>query len=189
MELNDIMNAAIAEMVKKEVARQLATTQQTTRIGTITDVTGPKVRFDGEESASGKAYKCLKSYNPVKDDRVILQKVGNSWVIQNRVDGELVSAPLNHSHPNYIPKAYGYGAPNNDPNQITDTGAYAITGSGVNTPPAGGDGWATILSVNPFGGTDRSFELGHKWNDPNGDLYYRRCTGSTWTAWKKITMV
>lgn len=59
-----------------------------TKLGTIpvTYTTGkPTVQFDGETSPSAKQYPYLASYTPVAGDRVLLVRVGNSWVIQGKI--------------------------------------------------------------------------------------------------------
>lgn len=59
-----------------------------TKLGTIpaSYTTGkPTVQFDGESSASTKQYPYLASYTPVAGDRVLLVRIGNSWVIQGKI--------------------------------------------------------------------------------------------------------
>ncbi|AGE61021.1 hypothetical protein FINN_28 [Bacillus phage Finn] len=41
----------------------------------------PKILFDGEQTPSGKTYKCLSSYHPIAGDRVLLARVSNTYVI------------------------------------------------------------------------------------------------------------
>jgi hypothetical protein len=59
-----------------------------TKLGTIpaSYTTGkPTVQFDGESSPSVKCYPYIESYTPSAGDRVLLIRVGNSWVIQGKV--------------------------------------------------------------------------------------------------------
>lgn len=56
----------------------------TFRLGTIpaTYTTGrPTITFDGEDTESTKAYPHLASYSPAANDRVLLARVGASWVV------------------------------------------------------------------------------------------------------------
>ncbi|QKN88221.1 receptor-binding protein [Bacillus phage Novomoskovsk] len=41
----------------------------------------PKILFDGEQTPSGKTYKCLSSYYPIAGDRVLLARVSNTYVV------------------------------------------------------------------------------------------------------------
>ena len=45
----------------------------------------PQVQFDGESSASTKQYPYLDSYTPAADDRVLVARVGKTWVILGKV--------------------------------------------------------------------------------------------------------
>ncbi len=45
----------------------------------------PIIRFSGETKPSQKPYKRLAAYNPVVGDRVILAKLGGSYVILGKV--------------------------------------------------------------------------------------------------------
>lgn len=63
----------------------VAVDREVFRIGTVVSVAGTAdratVRFDGETSASTKQYVALASITPAVDGRVLLARVGNSWVI------------------------------------------------------------------------------------------------------------
>lgn len=52
------------------------------RLGTIT---GGKVKFDGEESASQKTYKRLGSYTLTNGDRVLLVRISGTYVVLGKV--------------------------------------------------------------------------------------------------------
>ncbi|AGY48193.1 hypothetical protein Riggi_31 [Bacillus phage Riggi] len=41
----------------------------------------PQILFDGEQTPSGKTYKCLSSYYPIAGDRVLLARVSNTYVV------------------------------------------------------------------------------------------------------------
>jgi hypothetical protein len=45
----------------------------------------PKIIFDGETVVSGKAYPYLTSYAPAASDRVLLARVGGSFVVLGKV--------------------------------------------------------------------------------------------------------
>jgi len=45
----------------------------------------PTVQFDGESAASTKGYPCLGAYTPAANDRVLLAKVGNGYVILDKI--------------------------------------------------------------------------------------------------------
>ncbi|MED4586679.1 hypothetical protein P9578_28390 [Brevibacillus choshinensis] len=45
----------------------------------------PPVLFDGETTASTRIYPYLASYTPVANERVLLGKVGNGWVVLGKV--------------------------------------------------------------------------------------------------------
>lgn len=58
------------------------------RLGTIpaSYTTGrPPVLFDGETTASTRTYPYISNYSPTANDRVLLAKVGNGWVIVGKV--------------------------------------------------------------------------------------------------------
>lgn len=45
----------------------------------------PRVLFDGETTASARTYPYLSSYTPAANERVLLAKVGNGWVVLAKV--------------------------------------------------------------------------------------------------------
>lgn len=45
----------------------------------------PKIVFDGEAITSLKKYPCLGSYTPTANDRVLLLKVANSYVVLGKI--------------------------------------------------------------------------------------------------------
>lgn len=47
----------------------------------------PAILFDGETTVSTKTYHFLASYKPVASDRVVLAKIGGSFVILGKFDG------------------------------------------------------------------------------------------------------
>jgi len=57
------------------------------KLGTVTSTSGGvSVQFDGETTASAKKYKRLASYSsPTVSDRVLLVKVGGSYVILGKI--------------------------------------------------------------------------------------------------------
>lgn len=186
------MLEAIAELVEKEVRRQLENLQ-TTRLGTITDVNGPKVRFDGENAASGKAYKYVKSYSPVLNDRVLLLKVGNSWMIICRFDGALVGEGLYAPAGSYAPGGYGLGEMarlvSGDWNNQTKSGFY-MGSSMANKPPkdAGANtDWEYVLVISHNENPGWTWQLSMDFAGVNFSSRVR--ANGAWGAWKKITMV
>jgi len=62
--------------------------EETFRLATVTGLFengSAKVTFYGEEAESGKEYSYLASYFPTVNDKVIMARVGNSWVIMGRL--------------------------------------------------------------------------------------------------------
>lgn len=60
------------------------------RFGSISSIyaTGdPAIQFDGETIESGKTYKCLDCYHPKAGDRVLLARVGGSYVVLGKFGG------------------------------------------------------------------------------------------------------
>lgn len=58
------------------------------KLATVTELFpggAPKLKFDGEEITSGKEYKRLSSYSPLKDDRVLLLKTRRTYVILGKL--------------------------------------------------------------------------------------------------------
>lgn len=57
------------------------------KLGTVTSTSGGvSVQFDGETTPSAKKYKRLASYSsPAVNDRVLLIKVGGTYVILGKV--------------------------------------------------------------------------------------------------------
>lgn len=57
------------------------------KLATVTSTSGGvSVQFDGETTPSAKKYKRLASYsNPAVNDRVLLVKVGGSYVILGKI--------------------------------------------------------------------------------------------------------
>ena len=56
------------------------------KLGIVTSTSGGVfVRFDGETTASAKKYKRLANYSPTVSDRVLLVKVGGTYVILGKV--------------------------------------------------------------------------------------------------------
>jgi len=56
------------------------------KLGTVTSTSGGiYVQFDGETTASAKKYKRLANYSPTVSDRVLLVKVGGTYVILGKV--------------------------------------------------------------------------------------------------------
>ena len=57
------------------------------KLGTVTSISGGiSVQFDGETAPSSKKYKRLASYsNPAVNDRVLLIKVGGTYVILGKI--------------------------------------------------------------------------------------------------------
>lgn len=45
----------------------------------------PQVLFDGETIASTRTYPYLARYTPAANERVLLAKVGNGWVVIDKV--------------------------------------------------------------------------------------------------------
>lgn len=60
----------------------------TFRLGTIPDTYSsgrPTITFDGETTTSTKTYPYLSSYAPAANHRVLLARVGHTWVVVGRV--------------------------------------------------------------------------------------------------------
>ena len=57
------------------------------KLGTVTSTSGGvSVQFDGETTPSTKKYKRLASYsNPAVNDRVMMVKIGGSYVILGKI--------------------------------------------------------------------------------------------------------
>lgn len=56
------------------------------RLATVTNITsGVSVQFDEEGTASPKKYKRLASYTAVIGHRVLMAKVGSTWVILGQI--------------------------------------------------------------------------------------------------------
>lgn len=57
------------------------------KLGTVTSISGGiSVQFDGETAPISKKYKRLASYsNPAVNDRVLLIKVGGSYVVLGKI--------------------------------------------------------------------------------------------------------
>lgn len=57
------------------------------KLGTVTSTSGGvSVQFDGETTPSAKKYKRLASYSsPTVNDRVIMVKIGGSYVILGKI--------------------------------------------------------------------------------------------------------
>ncbi len=57
------------------------------RMAVVDNITGgrPYIRFYGENAASQKPYKYLLSYTPTSGDKVLVARVGKSYVILGKV--------------------------------------------------------------------------------------------------------
>lgn len=64
----------------------------------------PKVQFDGDDDVAEKGYSFLNSYNPVAGDKVLLQLIGNAYVIIGKINN-----PQN-STGGYTPPSGGGGS-------------------------------------------------------------------------------
>lgn len=54
----------------------------TFRLGEVTSITGGLfVKFDGETAASTKSYPKISTFAPAVADRVLLARVGSTWVV------------------------------------------------------------------------------------------------------------
>lgn len=59
-----------------------------TRLGTVASTYSggrPQVTFDGETGPSTRTYPYLASYVPAANDRVMLERAGNTWVVIGKV--------------------------------------------------------------------------------------------------------
>ena len=67
--------------------RDLFQTGKGYRMAVVSSVSSgrPMIRFFGENEASRKKYKYLQSYTPTAGDKVLLARVGNSYVILGKV--------------------------------------------------------------------------------------------------------
>lgn len=71
-----------------KIVKNASPQKDDSRMGNISSdyVSGrPKVKFDGESTASTQTYPYLSSYIPVANDRVVLFKVGAAWLILGKV--------------------------------------------------------------------------------------------------------
>jgi hypothetical protein len=134
---------SIRELIKEEIKKESAKGPTSyLRLGTIPAdyVSGrPRIIFDGEDAATSRTYPYLPSYVPRAGDRVVLAKVGHSWVILGRVEDSTDWAAVNHTHTR---------------SQITDFphksthasgGADALTPADIGAAPASHD--HTILKA------------------------------------------
>ena len=74
-------------------------------LGTVTAYTnnqGVKVRIDGESEATTKRYMWLSSYHPIVNDRVLIENVGDEYVILGKVTNDLASSALSWNEQNRI---------------------------------------------------------------------------------------
>jgi hypothetical protein len=68
--------------------KQLSTNEKAFSLGVIqSDYSSgrPKVKFDGDTTASSKQYPYLSSYTPASNDRVLLANIGGSHVIIGKI--------------------------------------------------------------------------------------------------------
>ena len=68
-------------------------------LGTVTgvdQVNGLTILIDGEEEATTKKYNYLSSYSPVVDDRILIEEVGDSYVIIGKVTDDYSTAGYAH---------------------------------------------------------------------------------------------
>jgi hypothetical protein len=90
-ELLKLLLDPIRELVVKVVRWFFDSGQATgyiVALGTVTsDYTSgrPRVKFDRDASASNKTYGYTGSYTPTANDRVVLLRCGNTWVIIGRL--------------------------------------------------------------------------------------------------------
>lgn len=45
----------------------------------------PRIRFEGEAASGQKHYPYLSSYTPAAGDRVVVARVGTSWVVMGKI--------------------------------------------------------------------------------------------------------
>ena len=111
--------------------------------------------------------------------------VGNLANLETTQKANLVAA-INDVRQNLLNKAVlkgeGYIA---DANNIEGMSTRVLPADGLNGPPVASDGWATILTASAVMDNDRAFQLGQKWNDTDGRLWYRR-RGSDWEKWSQV---
>ena len=70
-------------------------------LGTVTEINangGLKILLDGEATATTKTYKYLSSYVPKVNDRVLIEEIGDSYVIL----GSLISASADAGRANSL---------------------------------------------------------------------------------------
>lgn len=75
-------------MISENIFSPLPSEQKTNfKLATIISVTenGATVQFDGEETASTKIYKCLSTYTPTANDRVLMAWFSGSGVILGKI--------------------------------------------------------------------------------------------------------
>lgn len=86
---NELTSEVLLEIIDLRIAQRIAEMLMAeSRLGTIDPAytTGrPKVTFDGESTMSTRTYTYLSPYTPAAGDRVQLDRVGSTWVIQGRV--------------------------------------------------------------------------------------------------------
>lgn len=70
----------------KEIIREELSNQPGYKIGTIASASGkPTIIFAGEDQPSQKGYSYLASYIPAIGDRVLLAKIGGTYVILGKL--------------------------------------------------------------------------------------------------------
>lgn len=52
---------------------------------TVVDSNGVQLLIDGEDEPTTKKYKRLASYSPAVNDRVAIEKVGDSYVVLGKI--------------------------------------------------------------------------------------------------------
>ena len=81
-----MINTQEFKNIIKEIIREELSNQPGYKIGTIASTNGkPTVTFAGEDQPSQKGYSYLASYTPAVGDRVLLVKIGGTYVILDKL--------------------------------------------------------------------------------------------------------
>lgn len=77
----------LSNLFAKQIKVTASNDSKSTRLAIVSSVSGGNVyvKFYGETEASQKPQKYMSSYSPAVNDTVMLQRIGNSYVITGKV--------------------------------------------------------------------------------------------------------
>jgi len=164
----------------------------------------PRVRFEGETTTGLRTYVWLGN-KPVAGDRVVMQPVGNSYVISGIIGGGVLSQDgrpvLDTSYEpawsGLTDKPLGYPEIPRNASYYTPTRAASDYPMGVSTTFVDpNSGWphptnyGQVLTVRGFntGSGDATIQYWSSYQNTDTAVYYRQdfYNVSGWTAWKKL---